>query len=58
MSATRVGMRAYDHVHGADPGASHITFNTMEAGLRTIDQHIDALAVLADKCPVGCPSIR
>lgn len=31
-------------------GASHIAFNTMEAGLRSIDEHIDALAVLAEKC--------
>ena len=34
-------------------GASHIAFNTMDAGLRSVDEHIDALAVLAEKCSVG-----
>jgi probable F420-dependent oxidoreductase len=33
-------------------GASHIAFNTMEAGLRSVDEHIDALAVLAEKCSI------
>ncbi len=36
-----------------DAGATHIAVNTMEAGLRSIDEHIDALAVLAEKCSVG-----
>jgi probable F420-dependent oxidoreductase len=36
-----------------DAGATHIAFNTMEAGLRSVDEHIDALAVLAAKCSVG-----
>ncbi|GLP77354.1 hypothetical protein TUM20983_44640 [Mycobacterium antarcticum] len=34
-------------------GASHIAFNTMDAGLRSIDEHIDTLAVLAQRCSVG-----
>ncbi|MET0699841.1 MAG: LLM class flavin-dependent oxidoreductase, partial [Mycobacterium sp.] len=34
-------------------GASHIAFNTMEAGLRSVDEHIDTLAVLAERCAVG-----
>jgi probable F420-dependent oxidoreductase len=39
-------------------GATHVTFNTMESGLRRIDEHIDALAVLAEKCAVRRPPVR
>ena len=34
-------------------GASHIAFNTMDAGLRSIDEHIDVLATLFEKCSAG-----
>jgi probable F420-dependent oxidoreductase len=36
-----------------DAGATHVAFNTMEAGLRSVDEHIDALTVLAERCSVG-----
>lgn len=42
-------------------GATHIAFNTMDANLRSVDEHIETLAVLAERCsleasPAGHPS--
>jgi probable F420-dependent oxidoreductase len=34
-------------------GATHIAFNTMDANLRSVDEHIDTLAVLAERCSLG-----
>ena len=31
-------------------GATHVAFNTMDAGLHGIDEHVDALALLAAEC--------
>ncbi|MCV7424724.1 LLM class F420-dependent oxidoreductase [Mycobacterium yunnanensis] len=36
-----------------EAGATHIAFNTMDAGLHGIDEHVDALAVLAEKCSLS-----
>jgi hypothetical protein len=33
-------------------GATHIAFNTMDANLRSVDEHIDTLAVLAERCSI------
>ena len=35
----------------ADAGATHMTVNTMGAGLRTVDEHLDVLAAVADVLP-------
>lgn len=32
-----------------DAGATHVAVNTMNAGLRSVDEHIDALTILADE---------
>jgi hypothetical protein len=38
-----------------DAGASHISVNTMGAGLSSVDEHLDALATVADalELPTG-----
>ena len=43
---------AYDHVVGAigawaDRGATHLSVNTMGAGLRTVDDHLAVLEAIA-----------
>jgi hypothetical protein len=35
----------------ADAGASHVSINTMGAGLQTVDDHVAALAAVADALP-------
>jgi probable F420-dependent oxidoreductase len=37
-------------------GATHIAINTMAAGLRSIDEHIDAIADLAEACSLSRPA--
>jgi probable F420-dependent oxidoreductase len=37
----------------ADTGASHVTVNTMGAGLRTVDDHLAAVSEVAGSLPVG-----
>ena len=32
----------------ADAGATHVSINTMGAGLKTVDDHLDALAAAAE----------
>jgi hypothetical protein len=36
----------------ADAGASHVSVNTMGAGLKTVDDHLEALAQVAASLPV------
>jgi hypothetical protein len=38
---------ARDLVAWRDAGATHVSVNTMRAGLSTVDQHIAALAAVA-----------
>jgi alkanesulfonate monooxygenase SsuD/methylene tetrahydromethanopterin reductase-like flavin-dependent oxidoreductase (luciferase family) len=35
----------------ADAGASHVSISTMGAGLQTVDEHVAALAAVADALP-------
>ena len=35
----------------ADAGASHLSVNTMGAGLRTVDEHLEVLATVAGSLP-------
>ena len=37
----------------AEAGASHVSVNTMSAGLKTVDDHLAALAQVAAALPVG-----
>ncbi len=37
----------------AEAGASHVSINTMSAGLKTVDDHLTALAQVATTLPVG-----
>lgn len=37
----------------ADAGASHVSVNTMGAGLKTVDEHLAVLAQVAESLPVG-----
>ncbi len=37
----------------AEAGASHVSINTMGAGLKTVDDHLAALAQVATTLPVG-----
>ena len=37
----------------AEAGASHVSINTMSAGLKTVDDHLTALAHVATTLPVG-----
>jgi hypothetical protein len=37
----------------ADAGASHVSVNTMGAGLKTVDDHLEALAQVAASLPVA-----
>jgi len=34
----------------ATAGATHVSVNTMGVGLRTVDEHLDAVAAVADIC--------
>jgi alkanesulfonate monooxygenase SsuD/methylene tetrahydromethanopterin reductase-like flavin-dependent oxidoreductase (luciferase family) len=36
-------------------GATHVSVNTMGAGLRTVDEHLAALAAVAENLPVYHP---
>jgi hypothetical protein len=36
----------------ADAGASHVSVNTMGAGLKTVDDHLEVLAQVAASLPV------
>ena len=35
----------------ADAGASHVSINTMDAGLKTVDDHLAVLARVAETLP-------
>jgi hypothetical protein len=35
----------------ADAGASHVSVNTMGAGLTTVDEHLEVLATVAESLP-------
>ena len=37
--------------HWAEAGASHVSVNTMGAGLETVDDHLAALSRVADSLP-------
>ena len=37
----------------AEAGASHVSVNTMGAGLKSVDDHLDALAAVAESLPVA-----
>jgi alkanesulfonate monooxygenase SsuD/methylene tetrahydromethanopterin reductase-like flavin-dependent oxidoreductase (luciferase family) len=55
-----IGMEAHITWHGdrqrfadelvqfATAGATHLSVNTMDTGLRTVDEHLDAVATVAD----------
>ena len=57
-----IGMEAHMTWHGdrqqfadelaqfATAGATHVSVNTMGVGLRTVDEHLDAVAAVADVC--------
>ena len=37
----------------ADAGASHLSVNTMGAGLKTVDEHLDVLARVVQALPIA-----
>jgi hypothetical protein len=37
-------------VQFATAGATHVSVNTMGEGLRTVDEHLDAVTTVADIC--------
>lgn len=44
---------ANDVARWDEVGASHLSINTMGAGLKTVDEHLAALAAVAEALPKG-----
>ena len=59
LTAARVEWRentedvANDVARWDEVGASHLSINTMGAGLKTVDEHLAALAAVAEALPKG-----